>query len=271
MIEGRGDLAVVNLTITPERLKSVDFSNPVCNNVSELIVTGPGSPSISTLEDLAGKEIYVRQSSCYFESLQRQNKSFRKSGKPEVKIQFVSEYLKPEDILEMVNSGIYPITVIDSYIGEFWSKVYDKIQLHKDIPINTGDKIGWAFRKNSPELKKVINEFIKASKKGTAFGNIVSKRYLHTADWIKNNVNVIDDEILPSTAGDPNVNISNISKVENNIHAGVKYLRFILNRYFKDEPMNHVNKHLFAFASYNAGPAMISSLRRKGCHDGIKS
>lgn len=317
LMEGRGDLAVANLTITPGRFKSVDFSDPVYNNVSELIVTGPGSSPVATLDNLAGKEIYVRQSSSYFESLQRLNESFQKAGKPEVKIQFVSEYLESEDILEMVNSGIYPMTVIDRHIGEFWSKVYDKIHLHKDIPINTSGKIGWAFRKNSPELKAVINEFVKAHKKGTTFGNIVLKKYLRSTDWVKNNVaneemkkfqaviklfqkyattydfdylmitaqayqeSRLDQSIrspsgavgimqlLPSTAADPNVNIPNIYKAENNIHAGVKYMRFILNRYFNDEPMDQTNKHLFAFASYNAGPAKISSLRRKAATMGL--
>lgn len=317
LMEGRGDLAVANLTITPGRLKFVDFSDPVYDNVSELIVTGPVSPSITTLDDLAGKEIYIRQSSSYFESLKCLNELFRKSGKAEIKIQFVSEYLESEDILEMVNSGIYPITVIDSHVGEFWSKVYNKIHLHKNIPINTSSKIGWAFRKNSPELKTVVNKFVKTHKKGTLFGNILLKKYLRTADWIKNNV--ADKEIkkfqavvelfqkyatmydfdylmitaqayqesrleqntkspsgavgimqlLPSTAADSNVNIPGINTVENNIHAGVKYMRFILNRYFKDEPMDQINKHLFAFASYNAGPAKISSLRRKAATMGL--
>ncbi|MEJ2284689.1 MAG: transglycosylase SLT domain-containing protein [Desulfobacterales bacterium] len=69
--------------------------------------------------------------------------------------------------------------------------------------------------------------------------------------------------MLPSTAADPNVNIGEIEKLENNINAGTKYMRFIVNRYYKDEPMDDFNKMLFAFASYNAGPARVSSLRKK--------
>lgn len=41
-------------------------------------------------------------------------------------------------------------------------------------------------------------------------------------------------QVLPSTARDKNVNIKNIHKVDNNIHAGVKYMRFIKDRYFSD-------------------------------------
>jgi membrane-bound lytic murein transglycosylase MltF len=70
-------------------------------------------------------------------------------------------------------------------------------------------------------------------------------------------------QLLPSTAADRNVDISQIEKLENNIHAGTKYMRFIIDQYYKDEPMDAVNKMLFAFASYNAGPAKVNKLRKK--------
>jgi membrane-bound lytic murein transglycosylase MltF len=70
-------------------------------------------------------------------------------------------------------------------------------------------------------------------------------------------------QVLPSTAKDPNVNIPEIEEIEKNIHAGVKYLRFLRDRYFEKEPMDNLNKMLFSFASYNAGPAKVSSLRKE--------
>ena len=76
-------------------------------------------------------------------------------------------------------------------------------------------------------------------------------------------------QLLPSTAADRNVNIPEIEKLENNIHAGTKYMRFIVNRYYKDEPMDDVNKMLFAFASYNAGPAKVNRLRKNTAAMGL--
>ena len=76
-------------------------------------------------------------------------------------------------------------------------------------------------------------------------------------------------QLLPTTAADPNVNIAEIEKLENNIHAGTKYLRFIINQYYKDEPMDNVNKLLFAFASYNAGPAKVNRLRKETAAMGL--
>jgi membrane-bound lytic murein transglycosylase MltF len=71
-------------------------------------------------------------------------------------------------------------------------------------------------------------------------------------------------QLLPTTAADPNVDIPNIEVVENNVHAGVKYLRFIHDRYFADSPgMSRLDQGLFSFAAYNAGPARVALLRGK--------
>ena len=76
-------------------------------------------------------------------------------------------------------------------------------------------------------------------------------------------------QLLPSTAADPNVGIPGIEKIEPNIHAGTKYLRFIVDRYFQDQPMDDLNKMLFGFASYNAGPAKIAVLRKEAKAAGL--
>jgi membrane-bound lytic murein transglycosylase MltF len=57
--------------------------------------------------------------------------------------------------------------------------------------------------------------------------------------------------------------------MENNIHAGVKYMRFMIDQYYKDEPMDLVNKMLFTFASYNAGPGRVRGLRKEAAARGL--
>jgi membrane-bound lytic murein transglycosylase MltF len=69
-------------------------------------------------------------------------------------------------------------------------------------------------------------------------------------------------QVLPSTASDPNVDIPDIYQVENNIHAGVKYMRFIKSRYFNDDDIQPDDQVYFALAAYNAGPANIRKMRR---------
>ena len=69
-------------------------------------------------------------------------------------------------------------------------------------------------------------------------------------------------QLLPTTAADANVGIPDITKVDSNIHAGVKYLNFIRGRYFSDPEVNVFNQTMFAFAAYNAGPARVRKLRK---------
>ncbi|NIO08679.1 MAG: transporter substrate-binding domain-containing protein [Deltaproteobacteria bacterium] len=68
-------------------------------------------------------------------------------------------------------------------------------------------------------------------------------------------------QILPSTAADPNVNIPDIEQVENNIHAGVKYLAFLRNRFFSDPNLTEGNRLAFTLAAYNAGPGEVQKMR----------
>ncbi|GMQ45567.1 lytic transglycosylase F [Vibrio sp. 10N] len=69
-------------------------------------------------------------------------------------------------------------------------------------------------------------------------------------------------QVLPSTARDQNVNIKNINNIDNNVHAGVKYLRFIRDRYFSDDAISEDDKVYLSLAAYNAGPGNISRMRR---------
>ncbi len=76
-------------------------------------------------------------------------------------------------------------------------------------------------------------------------------------------------QLLPSTAADPNVGIPDIENLENNIHAGVKYLRFMRDRYFAEDGPDDLNATLLSFAAYNGGPTRIVRLRRETAELGL--
>src|SRR3954453_19142411 len=66
LLAGEGDVAAANLTVTPERRARVDFSEPYLRDVKEVAVTGPASPDLATVDDLAGQEVWARRSSSYW-------------------------------------------------------------------------------------------------------------------------------------------------------------------------------------------------------------
>jgi membrane-bound lytic murein transglycosylase MltF len=76
-------------------------------------------------------------------------------------------------------------------------------------------------------------------------------------------------QILPTTAADPNVGIPDISTEENNIHAGIRYMRFLHDRYFNDPALSELDQILFTFGAYNAGPGNVNKARKLAAEMGL--
>lgn len=311
LVEGRGDIVTANLTITPERQKTVQFTEPTYPDVSELLITGPAAAEVSSLDDLGETPVHIRESSSYFEHLVALNKERKSAGLAEIRIEKADERLEDYDLLEMVNAGMLPAVIVDSHKAALWAQVFDKIKVHEDIATHEGGNIAWAIRKDSPKLLEAANAFLETARKGTTLGNILLKRYIGDTAWIDNAltgsgweryedvVGIIKKyageydfdwliitaqgyqeskldqskvssagavgimQIMPATAADPNVGIPDIENPEKNVQAGVKYLRFLRERYFSDPDIDPVNQVLFSFAAYNAGPANIRRARDK--------
>lgn len=317
LLAGRGDVAEANLSITPQRLEQVAFSDPLGGGVREILVTGPNAPEIKTREDLSGKSIRVRKSSSYYNSLENLNREFAERGLDPLDVIAADEYLEDSDLLEMANVGLLDMVVVDSHKAKFWKDVFTNITVRDDIALSQDQQIGIAFRKDSPELAGVLNEFVGTIKKGTLTGNILLKRYYKNNRWVKNPLDSEDEkrlqgmihlfrnygdrydfdwlmlaalgyqesgldqsvrsaagaigvmQVLPSTASDPNVGVPDVHNLEDNIHAGSKYLRFLRDRYFGSDEIDAVNGMLLTFASYNAGPARIAGLRQEAGEEGL--
>src|SRR5262245_53708276 len=138
LIEGIGDIAAGNITITEARAALAQFSNPFDTNVSEILVTGPSALALAGIDDLAGREIFVRRSSSYFEHLAALNSSFEARGLPSIILTALDEELEDEDILEMVNAGLLPWAVVDDHKARVWSGLYASLVLRTDIAVNSG-------------------------------------------------------------------------------------------------------------------------------------
>lgn len=317
LLEGKGDIAAANLTITPARQELVAFSDPTYTNVSELVISGPAAPELTSLDDLVSTGVQVRRSSSYYEHLSAINRSRKAAGQPEIPIVEADELLEDYDLLDMVNAGLIPAVIVDSHKAALWDEVFENITVHEDLVVNEGGSIAWAMRKENPKLLETANGFIDTMRKGTLLGNVLLKRYLGSTAWIDNvrngkardryqaTVGLIKKyaadydfdwlmitaqgyqeskldqskrseagavgimQILPATAADPNVGIPNIEQAESNVHAGVKYLRFLRDRYFSAPEIDPLNQVLLAFAAYNAGPANVSKARKRAARMGL--
>lgn len=319
LVDGYGDIVAAGLTVTEQRSRLADFTMPYLTGVDEVVVTHRSAPKPNTIEELAGRKVFVRKSSSYYDSLRALNKKLQESGKPGVQIIAADENLETEDILELVNTGLIDVTVSDSHLASIWSGVYQNLVVCENLKLRSGGKIAWMIRKGSPQLLASLNAYIKDNKKGTLLGNIYFKRYYKKNKWIENPMGSADTQnflkykdlfqkyanqygfdwlliaalayqesgldnnkknksgavgimqVLPSTGKDKNIGISKVHLLENNIHAGVKYLAFLRNRYFSDPQIQPRNQVRFALASYNAGPAKISRARTLAKEMGLDS
>jgi membrane-bound lytic murein transglycosylase MltF len=76
-------------------------------------------------------------------------------------------------------------------------------------------------------------------------------------------------QVLPATAADKVVGIPDISAAEDNIHAGVKYLHWLRQRYFSSDEIEPLDRILFSFAAYNAGPRNTARARKRTAQLGL--
>ncbi len=133
LITGRVDAVVAQITVTPDKQKLVVFTNATRENVSEVSVTGPGSPTIASVADLSGKEVFVRKGGTYHQSLLALNEQLKAQGKPPVLVQLAPDHLEDDDVLEMVTAGLIPITIVDDYLAAFWEKVFTDLSVHDTV------------------------------------------------------------------------------------------------------------------------------------------
>jgi membrane-bound lytic murein transglycosylase MltF len=317
LLAGKGDIAAALLTVTSERSEQVAFTEPYLENISEILVSNADAPPVARPEDLAGRRVHVLRGSSHVQHLNTLNTDLVSAGLKPVQVSEVDEHLSTEDILNLLNVGVFQHTVADEPVAALWQGVFASIRLDSSVPINQGGNIAWAVRPDNPELLESLNRFVRDAKGGTLLGNVLFERYFENEQWVSNPLDPdrqarLDEaklllqeygdrygfdwvallaqayqesqldhskrspagavgimQIRPSTASDKNVQIENIDQLENNIHAGVKYLAFLRDRYFSEPSIDPNTRMDFTFAAYNAGPARVQKLRDQAKAEGL--
>jgi len=184
LLIGQGDIIASGLTITQQRENKVAFTNPYRTKINEILVRAKDADPIGDIEELSGKNVFVLRGSSYETHLKELNKRISKMKSKPIEIVMADQTLSTEDILQMVNAGIYDYTLIDSHIAEIWTQILPNIVLEKNAILNEGGQIAWAVRKNNPVLLEHLNNFVKNNKEGTLMGNMLFKRYYENTNWI---------------------------------------------------------------------------------------
>ena len=297
--EGKGDIVAAAMTITEERRVQAAFALPY-NEVDELVVVRAEEDSISSLEDLAGRTVHVRQSSSFYTTLMALADSIEG-----LQVAPLPDDLETEDILAGVEEGRYDITLCDSNLLDVELSYGRRLKAAFRIKPTS---LGWAVREDNPALLAALNRYVK-EEKGGLFFNVMKKRYFknkrtitrakdslrvdlsgrlspydelvkkyarqYGQDWRLITAQMYQEskfdpqatswvgarglmQIMPVTGRE--LGFTDLHDPEKNIHAGVKYLSQLVNRFDPKIPVDE--RMRFALAAYNVGYGHVLDARR---------
>ncbi|MYC70385.1 MAG: transporter substrate-binding domain-containing protein [Gemmatimonadetes bacterium] len=306
--EGKGDIVAAAMTITEERRAQAAFAL-LYNEVDELVVVRAEEDSISSLEDLAGRTVHVRQSSSFYTTLIALADSIEG-----LQVAPLPDDLETEDILAGVEEGRYDITLCDSNLLDV-ELAYGR-QLKAAFSIKP-TVLGWAVREDNPALLAALNRYVQ-EEKGGLFFNMMKKRYFknkrtitrakdslrvdlsgrlspydelvkkyarqYGQDWRLITAQMYQEskfdpqatswvgarglmQIMPVTGRE--LGFTDLHDPEKNIHAGVKYLSQLVNRFDPKIPVDE--RMRFALAAYNVGYGHVLDARRLAREKGWNS
>ncbi|MCB5358830.1 transporter substrate-binding domain-containing protein [Vibrio lentus] len=192
--QGRGDIAVANLTVTKEREQLVDFSIPIRSDIDELLVTNHSTPLITDITQLQGKEVWLKQNSSYISSVHTVNKQLEQNGMVPIYIHLLNNNIQDLELLDLIKRGKITATIVDSHKLELWGNLEQDIRIHRDLAFRHNADIAWAIRKNNPQLKAQIDQYLQDSKQGTLLGNVIDNRYLESISWMNRASNALQNE-----------------------------------------------------------------------------
>ena len=185
--EGKVDFVAAALTITPERRKVADFSTPTRTGVSEIVVTRAGRRAARDADDLSGREVFVRRSSSYYESLAAAERIARQPRQAAGDHQGGARGARRRRHARDGQRGAG---------GHHDRRRLRRRVLAPGVPEHAartrtprcgrGGEIAIGVRKNNPKLLQAANAWIKEYGPRTAFGNTMERRYLQNADYVKN-------------------------------------------------------------------------------------
>lgn len=162
LVSGKGDIAA-NVLLTFARDEQVAFAPPIRTGIRELVVTRADSPLVS-LEDVGDRIIHVRKDSDHHASLVRLNEQLKNINRRPARIVVDAKAATDEDLLERVNTGSIPATVVDDYIFDRWQNTFPNIAANRDVAVSQDGSVSWVTRKDTPQLTAFVREFFATHK-----------------------------------------------------------------------------------------------------------
>lgn len=174
---GDGDLVAPGELLDMAGSKGVQASAPIIHDVPLVLVGVRGQRSLRHLEQLSGRTLSLPTGSAADEALHQLNRRLELRKLPPAKIEWVDPSLAVEDVLEMVQAGIYPLTLVEQPIAERWARVMPKLRLDRSLTVKTEGDISWFVRQDASELRASVDAFLATYKPAAGRDQAFEKAY----------------------------------------------------------------------------------------------
>ncbi|MCW3147945.1 transglycosylase SLT domain-containing protein [Stutzerimonas stutzeri] len=159
---GEGDLVAPGELLDPQGMRGVSRSRPVVSDVALVLVGRQGGPRYSRLEQLSGRSLALAAGSAAGAAIAELNKQLMQRKLAPVVVEWVDPTLAVEDVLEMVQAGIYPVTAVEQTIAERWGKVMPKLRIEHQVQLGNKANMHWFVRKDANMLRASADGFLKS-------------------------------------------------------------------------------------------------------------
>src|SRR5476651_658098 len=230
---GEGDLVAPGELLDTTGSHDIDASDPIMSHVPLVVVGAKGERSFKRIDQLSGRTLMLSNGSAADEAVHQLNQKLALHKQPPIKVEWVDPSLAVEDVLEMVQAGIFHLTIVEKPIAERWSKILPKLRFDKQVAINEPGEEYWFVRQDAAMLRASIDRFLKTyrtpSDQDVAFQRIYRRLY-----QVRNPLARIDRQRLEK-------------------------LRPILQKYAREQGMDWLNLAALAFKESALDPGTRSS------------
>lgn len=157
LLRGEGDLVAPGELLAVRRGQAVSASAPLLARVPLVVVSRQGNRRYATLEQLAGRSLALPAGSAAREALQ----GFNAGRKTPIVADWLDPSLAVEDVLEMVQAGILPMTAVELPIAERWARVWPKLRIDRHLQLATEGGMHWFVHREAPNLRAGIDRFLR--------------------------------------------------------------------------------------------------------------
>jgi membrane-bound lytic murein transglycosylase MltF len=158
---GEGDLVTPGELMQTATMSRIRGSRPVVEQVPMILVSRTGGPRYRSYEQLSGRSLALAAGSAAGPELERVNRDLMRAGRAPIAIEWVDSTLAVEDVLEMVQAGIYTATVVEQPIAERWAKVLPKLRLERGLALGKRAGMRWYVRNEASMLQATVDRFLR--------------------------------------------------------------------------------------------------------------